>query len=374
MSARPIVLAAGGTGGHLFPAEALASELIARGREVALVTDRRGQAFGDRLAGIAVHRIRAGRMNGNLLKKAVGVAELALGTLEAKRLLRRLEPAAVVGFGGYPSVPTVYAAIRLGLPTVLHEQNAILGRANRLLAARVKGIAASFIETPLALARARVEHTGNPVRPAICALRGAPYQAPAGDEPVEILVLGGSQGARIFSEIVPTALKLLPEALRRRLRVTQQARQEDLERARAAYQEAGVEPELAPFFHDVPSRLSRAHLAIARSGASTCAELTVVGRPAILVPYPFAVDDHQTANARALERGGAAWVVPQPEFSAAALARRLEELVADPSRLAEAASAAHRQGRPDAASRLADFVLSAAGSNGGEASPRRAAA
>jgi len=374
MSERPIVLAAGGTGGHMFPAEALAAELMARGRRVALVTDRRGHAFGDRLAGIEVHRIHAGRFNGNAVVKALGLAELALGIVEAKRLLRRLDPVAVVGFGGYPSVPTVYAATRRGLPTILHEQNAILGRANRLLAARVRGIAASFIETPLALARARVEHTGNPVRPAICALRGTPYRAPTGDEPFEILVLGGSQGARIFSDVVPAALQLLPEALRRRLRVTQQARQEDLARARDGYRAAGAEAELAPFFHDVPARLARAHLVVARSGASTCAELTVVGRPAILVPYPFAADDHQTANARALERGAAAWVMPQPEFTAAALARRLEELAGEPARLAAAAAGAARQGRPDAAQRLADFVLSAADSNGGEASPRRVAA
>jgi UDP-N-acetylglucosamine--N-acetylmuramyl-(pentapeptide) pyrophosphoryl-undecaprenol N-acetylglucosamine transferase len=195
-----------------------------------------------------------------------------------------------------------------------------------------------------------------------------------GDEPVEILVLGGSQGARIFSDVVPAALQLVPEALRRRLRVTQQARQEDLERARDGYRAAGIEAELAPFFHDVPARLARAHLVVARSGASTCAELTVVGRPAILVPYPFAADDHQTANARALERGNAAWVMPQPEFTAETLARRLEELAGEPARLAAAAAGAARQGRPDAAARLADFVLSAAGSNGGEASPRRAAA
>ncbi|HZB93208.1 MAG TPA: undecaprenyldiphospho-muramoylpentapeptide beta-N-acetylglucosaminyltransferase, partial [Stellaceae bacterium] len=317
-----IVLAAGGTGGHLFPAEALARELMGRGCRIALVTDRRGQAFGDKLPGVALHRIRAGRFGTGLVSKVVGIAELALGTLEAGRLLRSLAPAAAVGFGGYPSVPTMLAAARQNLPTVIHEQNAILGRANRLLAPRVRRIATAFPELGgmREADRARVVLTGNPVRPAIAALRGAPYRAPEEDGAFDILILGGSQGARALSQVVPAAFALMPEALRRRLRVTQQARAEDLEGVRRAHRASGVAAELAPFFNDVPERLARAHLVISRAGASTMAELAMVGRPAILVPYPHAADDHQTANARALEKAGGAWVVPQAEFTAAALA------------------------------------------------------
>ncbi|MGO8919026.1 MAG: undecaprenyldiphospho-muramoylpentapeptide beta-N-acetylglucosaminyltransferase [Stellaceae bacterium] len=360
-----IALAAGGTGGHMFPAEALARELLGRGFRVALVTDRRGQAFGDALPGVALHRIRAGRIGAGLASKVVGLAGLALGTLQAGRLLRALAPHAAVGFGGYPSVPTMLAASRLGLPTLIHEQNAILGRANRLLAPRAKVIATAFAELGgvRAADRARLVLTGNPVRPAIAALRGVPYRPPAADGPLEILVIGGSQGARVLSEVVPAAFAALPGALRRRLSVTQQARAEDLDAVRRAHAASGVAAELATFFADVPERLARAHLVISRSGASTMAELTVTGRPAILVPYLHAADDHQTANARALEKAGGAWVMAQESFSSSALAELLAALMAAPERLARAAAAAHAQGRPDAARALADLVAAAA-SNG----------
>jgi UDP-N-acetylglucosamine--N-acetylmuramyl-(pentapeptide) pyrophosphoryl-undecaprenol N-acetylglucosamine transferase len=369
-----IVLAAGGTGGHLFPAEALARELMARGYRIALVTDGRGQSFGDKLPGVTLHRVRAGRFGGGLMTKVVGAAELALGTLEAGRLLRALDPAAAVGFGGYPSVPTMLAAARQNLPTVIHEQNAILGRANRLLAPRVKRIATSFAEMGglREADRPRLALTGNPVRPAIAALRGTPYRVPADSAAFDILVLGGSQGARVLSEVVPAAFANLPEALRRRLRVTQQARAEDIETVRIAHRASGVAAELAGFFNDVPERLARAHLVIARSGASTMAELTLVGRPSILVPYIHAADDHQTANARALERAGGAWVMPQTAFTAEALAQQLMALIAAPERLAAAASAARTQGRPDAARDLADLVVAAIGN--GHPVPREHAA
>ncbi|HWI27338.1 MAG TPA: undecaprenyldiphospho-muramoylpentapeptide beta-N-acetylglucosaminyltransferase [Stellaceae bacterium] len=371
---RLIVLAAGGTGGHLFPAEALARELMARGFRVALVTDRRGQAFGDKLPGVELHRIRAGRFGAGLMSKVVGVAELALGTLEAGRLLRMLSPAAVVGFGGYPSVPTMLAAARLGLPTAIHEQNAILGRANRLLAPRVKRIATSFAELGGVrdFDRTRLMLTGNPVRPAIAALRGTPYRMPGDDTGFDILVLGGSQGARVLSEVVPAAFALLPEPLRRRLRITQQARPEDIEAVRVAHRASGTAAELAPFFNDVPERLVRAHLVISRAGASTMAELTMVGRPAILVPYLHAADDHQTANARALEQVGGAWVIPQAAFTAEGLAEMLRGLIAEPERLARAAATAHAQGRPDAARDLADLIVAALGN--GHPAPRERAA
>lgn len=354
-----VVLAAGGTGGHMFPAEALARALMSRGRAVALMTDSRGEAFGARLPGVSLHRIRAGRVGGNVLRKVAGLAELALGTFEAGRRLRALVPLAVVGFGGYPSVPTMLAATRQKLPTVIHEQNAILGRANRLLASRVRRIATSFAEVAglRPADRARVVETGNPVRPGIAALRDTPYVVSRGEEPFELLVLGGSQGARILSEVVPAALARLPAALKRRLRLSQQARPEDLDAVRAAHAASAIVAEVRPFFEDVPERLACAQLAITRSGASTVAELAVLGRPAILVPYLYAADDHQTANARALEAAGAAWVMPQAEFTAEALAARLAALMDAPEALAQAAQRAFALGRPDAAERLADLVL-----------------
>jgi len=348
----PIILAAGGTGGHVFPAEALARALLARGREVVIITDRRGQGFGqknlgERLPGVPVLRIRAGRFDGGIGAKLLGAGELLIGIAEALRHLRKLRPAAVVGFGGYPSVPAVLAGALLRLPTLIHEQNAVLGRANRLLAPFVGKIAVGF--------PGKGVHTGNPVRPEIAALRAQPYRAPEAKDRFELLILGGSQGARIFSDVVPEALTLLPDSLKTRLRVAQQARPEDLERVRAAYAASGIEAELAPFFADVPVRLARAHLVIARAGASTVAELTVAGRPSILVPYPFATDDHQTANAGALAKAGAALLVAQPEFTAAALAERLEGFT--PSRLGEIAESARAFGMPDAAERLSDLVL-----------------
>ena len=361
----PIVLAAGGTGGHIFPAEALARELVTRGRAVALITDRRGQSFGDRVSGVATHRVSAGRFDAGLLGKAIGIAELLLGIAQAGIKLRALAPAAVVGFGGYPSVPTVIAAGRLGVPTVIHEQNALLGRANRLLAARVRRIALSFAETSRLkpAEQAKAIATGNPVRPAIAALRGQPYVVPGAEGTIEILVLGGSQGARIFSEVVPEAIAKLPEALRRRLKLSQQARPEDIDGVRRRYA-GGVDAELKSFFDDVPARLARAQLVIARAGASTIAELSIIGRPAILVPYPHAADDHQTANARAFAASGAGWTLAQPEFTAARLAQFMEEILTAPQRLAAAASAAHGFGRHDAAARLADLALAASGVNG----------
>jgi len=364
-----VVLAAGGTGGHMFPAEALARALLTRGRRVALVTDSRGEAFGERFPDVALHRIRAGRFGGNLLRKAVGAMELVLGTLEAGRHLRALGPAAVVGFGGYPSVPTMLAAARQNRPTVIHEQNAILGRANRLLASRARRIATSFAEVAglSAADRSRATETGNPVRPAVTAMRGTPYIESWGDAAFELLVLGGSQGARILSAVVPEALARLASPLRQRIRLAQQARPEDVETVRAAYGKSGVAAEIRPFFDDVPARLGRAQLVIARSGASTVAELTVMGRPAILVPYRYAADDHQTANARALETAGAVWVMGESAFTAEALGERLGALMDAPETLAKAARAAHDLGRPDAAERLADLVLGTAGEGVGEA-------
>jgi len=289
-----------------------------------------------------------------------------MGTVQAGAILKRIGALCVVGFGGYPSVPTVYAASRLGIPTVLHEQNALLGRANRLLAPRARRIATGFADTLMMREadRRRAVFTGNPVRPAIAALRERAYQPPVEDGPFNLLVLGGSQGARIFSDVVPAALVELPERLRRRVRIAQQARPEDLDRVREAYQKSGVAAETQSFFDDVPARLAEAHLVISRSGASTSAELMVAGRPAILVPYKHAMDDHQTANAASLAAAGAAWVMPQDDATPRALATRLAELARQPERLVAAAEAARALGRPDAARRLADIVIEIAGANG----------
>lgn len=363
----PIVLAAGGTGGHVFPAQALAVALESRGWRLVLVTDRRGADYGDVLGRLETHHIRAGspRARG-LLARGAGVLNLLRGVRDARRLLKRLKPAAAIGFGGYPSVPTMYAASRLRLPTAIHEQNAVLGRANRLLAPRVLAIATSFVDTAR-LERANASqliHTGNPVRPAIAALAAVPYAAPPADGPCRLLITGGSQGAGVFAEVVPAALARLPEALKARLVVTQQCRAEDLEAVRRAYDAAGVEATLARFFADLPERLATAHLVIGRAGASTVAELAAAGRPAILVPYPHATDDHQSANAEALALAGGAWVVPQDGFTAAPLAERLAALCAAPDSLARAADAALGAGRPEAASTLADLVERLVPANG----------
>ena len=356
---RPIALAAGGTGGHMFPAEALAQELIARGHRVVLITDRRGGAFGGRLDAVAVRRVHAAGLLGRTAReRATAACLLAVGLIQALWLLGRLKPAAVVGFGGYPSVPTVFAAHRIGLPTVLHEQNAVLGRANRLLAPRARALAVAFAETHgvRAADRAKVVHTGNPVRAAVLALATRGYTAPEPGGALRLLITGGSQGARVFAEIVPPAVASLPMDMRARLEVNHQCRPEDIERTALVYSDAGVRYEVSAFFNDMPQRLARAHLGICRAGASTIAELTVAGLPALLVPLPSAADDHQTVNARFCESAGAAWTIVQTEFTAPTLARRLFELLRNPERLAAAARAARNAAVPDAARRLADVV------------------
>jgi len=355
-----VLLTAGGTGGHMFPADALARALLDRGCEVALVTDKRGGAYGETLSTIATHKIRAGQVTGRgPAAKLLGLADVALGALQARGLLKRLRPAAVVGFGGYASFPAVIAAGWLGIPTALHEQNAVLGRANRFLAKRATRIAVAYkkIRGLPAGGEAKLRLTGNPVRGPIVALAKADYPAPEAGGPLNVLILGGSQGARIFSEIVPAAIAALPEAARKRLHITQQARAEDLPAAEAAYAEIGVKVEIKSFFDDVPERLKAAHLLICRAGASTIAELTTAGRPAVLVPYPFATDDHQTANAASIDAAGGGWLVPQPEFKPETLSSRLAALLEDPSALVAAAKKAKTLGHPDAASRLADMVL-----------------
>ncbi len=353
--ARPVLLAAGGTGGHMFPAIAVARELERRNRPVSLATDARGERFDTGISD--AHRVSSGGSGGGAAARFGAGLAIGLGAVQAWRLLSRLRPAGAIGFGGYPSAPTMLAVVARGVPSLIHEQNAVLGRANRLVARRVSAIAASFEDTGgLGPAeRARTEVTGNPVRPAFAEMRRRPGPGDAGgDGGIRLLVLGGSQGARVFGDVVPAAFRELPERLRNRFRVAQQCRPEDIGRVRRAYRDAGVAAELSEFFADAAERMADAHLVVARSGASTVAELAEVGRPAVLVPYPHATDDHQTANARAMEEGGGAWLVRESDFDAGSLASRLEGFARRPGRLSAAATAMRRQGGRDAARALVD--------------------
>lgn len=354
-----IVLAAGGTGGHVFPAEALAAELQTRGCRLALITDRRGSDYGGTLGALETHRVRAGGIAGkSAMARGRSLVDLGIGTLQAVRLLKSLRPDAVVGFGGYASIPAMAAATLLGLKTAIHEQNGVLGRANRLLAGRVRKVATSLTATralPKAIAR-KVVVTGMPVRPSFSDARDVPYPTLSETGPVRLLVTGGSQGARILSDVVPAAVAALDEPLRKRLRIAQQCREEDLVRVREVYAKSGVEADLRTFFENVPERLAQAHLFIGRSGASSVAEVAAVGRPSILVPYRHAIDDHQTANAHAVDEAGAGWLMSEDVFTAGGLADRLASLLSMPVLLERAAGAAKTVGQPDAAAQLADLV------------------
>lgn len=370
---RPIVLAAGGTGGHIFPAEALAEELLRRNERVVLVTDKRFAGYScGALAGVETHAIAAGGLRGGVMGKMSSAFKIAFGVLQARRKLSRLRPAAVVGFGGYPSFPTVLSAARMGIPAVIHEQNSVLGRANRLLAPRVAVVATSFPQTQLLREQdmAKVRMTGNPVRAAVSAIHFVPYPVLADGGMMRILVTGGSQGASVFGQVIPAALAALPSVLRTRIRIDQQCRPGDLEVTRAAYEAIGVSADLATFFTDIPARLASCHLVIARAGASTVAELSAAGRPAILVPLPGAMDNHQHLNASAFEHAGAGWLMPQDGFTAAALAARLEALLSLPATLQAAAERARMSGRIGAARELADVVMELIDQgNGGRRTP-----
>ncbi len=357
-----IVLAAGGTGGHVFPAEALARELLGRGLRVALMTDSRGGKFSDDLP-IPVYRTRASSLGTGLFHKLLSILSMGIGIFQAEARLRRLKPAAVVGFGGYPSVPALYAAAGMRIPIILHDQNAVLGRANRMLMRKATLLATSFphVVGMNAESKARIVQTGNPVRPPFVALRGTPYPHLDDETPIRLLVLGGSLGAKVFSYVVPQALALLPEQIRRRIVIAQQCRKETLEDARAGYAGVGIDAELAPFFHDVPDRMASAHLVVCRAGGSTVAELTAIGRPSILVPFPHGHAGEQTANASALAEAGGAWLIPEQNFTPEALAVRIESLVAMPITLSKTAAAARAYGKITAADNLADCVMEVIG-------------
>ena len=352
------VLAAGGTGGHMVPAHALAAELRSRGHGVLLITDDRGARFPGLFEGVPVHILPAGRLGGGPIGWLKALGSVVKGRSQAKSLYREHRPDAVVGFGGYPAFPSLLAASAMRIPTVLHEQNAVLGRVNRLLAAEAEAIGTAYAKVE----RLKPKHAGktvivgNPVREAVARLGELPF--PAFDEfaPLKILVTGGSQGATILGKVVPEGLGLLQPSLRRRLQVVQQCRPDDIERIRGEYAGLGIPAELTTYIEDMPARLGDGHLVIGRAGASTIAELGAAGRPAILIPFAAATDDHQTVNAREITAAGGARTIKQDDFTPEVLARQIEALAIDPVALNNAAARALSVGRPHAARDLADLV------------------
>ncbi|WP_068092622.1 undecaprenyldiphospho-muramoylpentapeptide beta-N-acetylglucosaminyltransferase [Novosphingobium rosa] len=358
---RHYVLAAGGTGGHLIPAFALAAELERRGHHVALVTDVRGAAIPGRPEGLTAHVLPAGRLQGkNPINWIKGLMAIMEGRRMALRLYESFQPSAVIGFGGYPALPALLAASSAGIPSLIHEQNAVLGRVNRFLAKGVNAIATASAQTDRLDAKyAEKTHViGNPVREEVLRLRDQPFPPFTEDGLLRVLVTGGSQGARVLSEVVPDGLAMLPPSLRTRLQVIQQCRAEDIDAVRTRYASHDIPAELATYFEDMATRLADAHLFIGRSGASTIAELTAVGRPAILVPLPIATDDHQAANAREMVVAGGARSIRQEKFTAVELAKQIQALAQRPETLANAAHAAWNCGHPNAAADLADLVES----------------
>jgi len=351
------VVAAGGTGGHMFPAEALAREMAARGWRVVLATDHRGEQYAHAFPAEERIALDAATGSGPIALLKAGSA-ITRGVVQARTAFTRLEAGVVVGFGGYPSAPALVAAITQGRPTVIHEQNAVLGRTNRMLAPHVRAVASSFptLERANAKVQGQAQLVGSPIRADIRALFDRAYVAPETNGPIRVLVTGGSQGARILSETTPRALAALPEAIRTRLKVQQQSRPETLEAARQIYLEAGIEAEVAPFFRDMAQRLSAAHLVIGRAGASTCAELAVAALPSILIPLKIATDDHQRLNAKALTDVGAAEVILEDDVTVERLATAIAGVLSDPARLPVMSAAARSVAIPDAAQRLADLV------------------
>jgi UDP-N-acetylglucosamine--N-acetylmuramyl-(pentapeptide) pyrophosphoryl-undecaprenol N-acetylglucosamine transferase len=369
-AARPkplVVIAAGGTGGHMFPAQAFADEMRARGWSIALVTDERGKKYAKDFPADWKHEVEAATFGSKMPHKLIASAlKLRAGTAAARTNFQKTKPSLIAGFGGYPSYPSLSAARALGLPIIIHEQNSVLGRVNRLFAGSAKFVACGFDRLdrlpPAAAGIKRV--VGNPVRNAIKAVRDQPYPPLSDTGPIQILVTGGSQGARLFGEVIPKAIASLPAEMRARLTVVQQAREEQVEAVRAAYAEAGVKAVIESFFSDMQDRLAAAHLVIARAGASTVTELAIAGRPAILIPLAIAMDDHQTANAEGMVTGAAADVVVESRFTPEGLGPLLQERLSNAGVLRARAKAAWSLGKPNAARDLADLAEQAAGVTG----------
>ena len=361
---RTVMLAAGGTGGHLFPAQALAEELVRRGFIIHLMTDERVKDYGKSFPAIKIHEVPSASLSPSKPWRLPSQAlRLWKGYRVARAILSSVKPIAVCGFGGYPSFPPLLAASRLDIPSCVHDQNAVMGRANRALAKMATVVASSFptLASLPESAKGKLTVTGNPVRDLVLKSKAAPYAAPAANETFELLVFGGSQGAQFFSQFMPGAIKALPQAVLKSLKITQQCRPEDIDAARAGYSALGVAADLAPFFMDMPQRIARSHLVICRSGASTIAELGVIGRPAIMVPLPHAIDNDQLKNAESFSRAGAGWLMPQADLTAENLAAFFTRLRYQQAELNQAAAAALKHGRPDAAARLADLVVKIAG-------------
>jgi len=357
---RHYVLAAGGTGGHMVPAHAVAQELMARGHRVALVTDERGTQYPGLFEDVQTHVLPAGRMTGGIKGWIEGLKQTLEGRRMARQLYGSFEPSAVVGFGGYPALPALLGAFAEKIPTIIHEQNAVLGRVNRLVSRKVSAIATAYPDV-LRLKSRHLDKTylvGNPVREAVLALRDEPFPVFSDESVLRILVTGGSQGATILSRVVPEGLGMLPISLRRRLQVTQQCRPEDIEAVRTTYAEMEIPADLSTYIEDMPEKLGWAHLVIARAGASTIAELTAAGRPAILIPLPSAMDNHQAYNVREMVAAGGARAIDQSRFTAAELAKQMQKLAMEPGALVNAADRAKACGRPDAARDLADLIES----------------
>lgn len=354
-----VIIAAGGTGGHMIPAHALSEELMRRGHRVMLLCDARGLRFPGLFERAERHVLQSATASGaNPIAWLKAAATIWKGWVEGRRIARKAGADAVVGFGGYPSLPGLLAGISLGIPSLIHEQNAVLGRVNRQLQHRVSAIALTYADTARLkpASRAKAKQTGNPVRREILAARDQPYEAPRGDALMRLLVVGGSQGAHILGRLVPEAVAQLPDDLRRRVRVEQQCRSEDLSATAKAYSQAGVDADCQTYMADLPQRLAAAHLVISRAGASTMAELMAMGRPAILIPFAAATDDHQTANAAGYVAAGAGLLLPEAGATSARLAGGLLGFLKSPESLSSAAAAARALGVPDAASRLADLV------------------
>jgi UDP-N-acetylglucosamine--N-acetylmuramyl-(pentapeptide) pyrophosphoryl-undecaprenol N-acetylglucosamine transferase len=356
--AGPVMIAAGGTGGHLFPGQALAQELKRRGHSIVLITDERVQHFDRLFPGADIFSVPAATFSGRGLAGLFAAAgKIVSGTSQSLAVMARAKPSVVVGFGGYPTMPPMLAAILRRIPTIVHEQNAVLGRVNKAVAPFVHAIASTFPAPKYLKPRnsSKLFVTGNPVRDAVLAQADVPF-SPIGEGPIRLLVFGGSQGARVMSDIVPDALAALPADLRGRLQLTQQCREEDIDRVKLAYEKAGISVTLSAFFEDMPKEIAQSHLVIGRAGASTVSELGVIGRPSILVPLPHSLDQDQKANAEILSVAGAAVMIEQDAFTPDALAQKLVALISDPAQLATMAGSAKAEGKPHAVQSLADLV------------------